>query len=839
MGIKLFSMYRSAAIPVPESCNKFKIFFRCFVPHLIIALFCCALNIQAYSQACPYNVDFETGTFDGWTCYTGTVSASGGQNVMNLSPSGGPINGKHTMYAAYPSGGLDPYGNFPVNCPNGSGYSIRLGEARGGGQANGVSYEFNIPANQNEYNLTYNYAVVFQDPNHLEFQQPRLEIEVVNVTDNTIVDCSSFSFHPFGTVLPGFLISSNPGGNTPVYYKEWSPVSVNLSGLAGKTIKLFFKVAGCTFSAHFGYAYIDVSSDCNGSLTGATFCAGDSVVNVTAPYGFQSYTWYDSTLAQTLGTQQTLTLTPAPVSGTRIAVKVEPYAGYGCPQILYVRLTDTLNVVADAGNSVSSCNTIPVRIGSLPKPGLVYSWNPTVGLSNPNISNPLANPSSQTAYVVTVSSEGGGCTDTDTIVVRTGALDSSLQVIGQSIICTGNNAAILSLQPADSIQWFRDNIPIAGANQTNFTASITGAYHAKLFSNAGCSVVTRTQPIFNSSATPPVASFNTAGSITQCLIGNQFLFTNTSINSSAVQYKWLMGDGAELTTKDAVYTYTRAGNYQVTLVTSNSGGCTDSSKVFVQVYQNAIANFKVDPVCINIPTEFINTTVDTGSSPISYVWNLGNGQVSNLRTPPSQTYAIAGPYSISLSVSTAQCPTPLVTLRRTLMVASPKPGVTYPVQYAVINLPLTLQARPLGNIYLWNPGTNLDSRTIAAPVFKGAADQLYTIEIKEPSGCTTVDTQWVKAVKNIEMYVPSAFTPNGDGKNDYLRPVIMGLKELHHFKIFDRWGQLLFESKTDKPGWNGTSKGTALPTITVIWLIEGLGADGKIYSRQGTSVLIR
>jgi len=210
MGKTLFLKCKQGSSQTINCCHCMKFIFCRAALSIVFALLFCTISLQAVAQSCPNNIDFETGTFDGWTCYTGSVSASGGQNVMTLYSSNGPLGSKHTMYSAYPGDGLDPYGGFPVNCPNGSGHSIRLGEARGGGQANGVSYDFTIPANQNEYNLTYNYAVVFQDPNHLEYQQPRLEIEILNVTDNTIIGCSSFSFHPFGTVLPGFLISSNP-----------------------------------------------------------------------------------------------------------------------------------------------------------------------------------------------------------------------------------------------------------------------------------------------------------------------------------------------------------------------------------------------------------------------------------------------------------------------------------------------------------------------------------------------------------------------------------------------------------------------------------------------------
>ena len=83
-----------------------------------------------------------------------------GQNVISLQNSGGPVPGRHTMMSTFPGDGLDEYGGFPVNCPNGSGHSIRLGNNLAGTQAEGISYEFTIPPGQNEYSLIYHYAVV-------------------------------------------------------------------------------------------------------------------------------------------------------------------------------------------------------------------------------------------------------------------------------------------------------------------------------------------------------------------------------------------------------------------------------------------------------------------------------------------------------------------------------------------------------------------------------------------------------------------------------------------------------------------------------------------------------
>jgi gliding motility-associated-like protein len=371
-----------------------------------------------------------------------------------------------------------------------------------------------------------------------------------------------------------------------------------------------------------------------------------------------------------LGSQQTLTFPSPPAAGTTIAVKVVPYNGYGCEDTLYARLIDTLTVTANAGKDTFSCNHNPVTIGANSKPGLVYSWSPASGLSNPSISNPLASPDVTTNYVLTTRHDGGGCVSTDAVLVRAAVIDSSLQLLGKAIYCFGSgDSTILRVQPSDSIQWFRDNIAISGATQTQYRVTKSGSYHALLFNETGgCSIATREQDV---------------------------------------------------------------------------------------------------------------------------------------------------------------------------LIDIAKPGITYPTQYAVVDLPMKLQARQFGATALWRPGNNLDNPSIYSPTFQGLTDQLYTIQIETNTGCVTVDTQLVKIVPHVDMYVPTAFTPNNDGLNEFLRPTLMGIKELHYFRIYNRWGQLLFDSKADRPGWNGKLNGMIQPTQVVVWIAQGLGVDGKIYTRKGTSTLVR
>lgn len=635
----------------------------------LATLFSGSSYFYAAAQICPGNIDFESGSFNGWTCYTGSTANVGGQNVITLSPSGGPVDGRHTMFPAFPSAGLDPYGGFPINCPNGSGYSIRLGNNQAGTQAEGVSYEFTIPANQDIYSLIYHYAVVFQDPNHEIYEQPRMEIEILNVTDNTIILCSSFTFIPYGTILPGFFESPNPGTDTPVWCKDWTAVSINLNNHAGKTIRLSFKTADCTFRRHFGYAYIDVNTECSSEFVGAAYCPDDTIVNITAPYGYQNYTWFDKNFNQAIGRNQTISFKPVPPPGTTYAVEVIPYFGYGCKDTLYARMVDDLTVTSHAGEDVLSCNGEPVQIGANAIPGLSYSWGPPTGLSNTEISNPIVTPDATSSYVLTTRSAGGGCADVDTILVTASIIDNTMQLTGKAAYCIDSgDSAVLRVKPTQSIQWHMNNNAIAGANQPHYRATQSGSYHATLINSDGCKLDTEIQPI---------------------------------------------------------------------------------------------------------------------------------------------------------------------------IIDEPRPGVQYPVEYAVLDLPLELETRQFGVTATWTPSTWLDNPDSYTPIFDGMADQFYTIEIKTAGGCVTIDTQLVKTVKQVEVHVPTAFTPNNDGRNDFLRPISFGIKEIRYFKIFNRWGQLIFETKNDRPGWDGTLNGMKVPTQVVVWVMEGIGVDNKAYIRKGTSTLIR
>jgi gliding motility-associated-like protein len=376
--------------------------------YFTIFIFLFTMHYTVIAQ-CPGNIDFEKGDFTGWNCFTGTIDQNG---LIRLTPSF-PTVDRHEIYDADHNQQIDEWGNFPKVCPNGSRYSIRLGNNIAGWGAERISYKFTIPSNQNDFSLIYNYAVVLEDYGHAGYQQPRLTIKVLNVTDNAIDLCSSFDFVVSGS-LPGFNVSPNMHNGIPVRYKDWSSAFINLNGNAGKTFEISFTTTDCSVGGHFGYAYIDINTNCSSTLAGSVFCPDDKFLNLTAPPGFKSYKWFNTSNA-TLGTGQTLYLNPPPASGEKIYVAFLPYSGYGCVDTLAAYLSDTLTVTANAGPDKEFCANPSIRLGVNPTPGEIYIWSPTVGLTDPDISNPVASPLLPTQYTLTATSAGGGCKTTDVV----------------------------------------------------------------------------------------------------------------------------------------------------------------------------------------------------------------------------------------------------------------------------------------------------------------------------------------------------------------------------------------------------------------------------------------
>ena len=165
--------------------------------------------------------------------------------------------------------------------------------------------------------------------------------------------------------------------------------------------------------------------------------------------------------------------------------------------------------------------------------------------------------------------------------------------------------------------------------------------------------------------------------------------------------------------------------------------------------------------------------------------------------------------------------------------------ITYPVIDAKIQSPIQLQARNIGTSFNWNPSTGLSNPNISNPLATLNNQQLYKVVITDNAGCNVVDTQLVRIFNGYDVFVPSGFSPDGDHVNDILRPILIGIKNINYFKVFNRWGQLIFETNQMNNGWDGTYLSKPQPSETYIWMIEAVDLNDKIIDKSGKSTLIR
>lgn len=157
----------------------------------------------------------------------------------------------------------------------------------------------------------------------------------------------------------------------------------------------------------------------------------------------------------------------------------------------------------------------------------------------------------------------------------------------------------------------------------------------------------------------------------------------------------------------------------------------------------------------------------------------------------------------------------------------------------VLGQPLYLNGTG-GATYLWTPSTWLSNPGIPNPVSSPQDNITYKLLVTSAAGCQNTDTINVKVYKvSPSIYVPTAFSPNNDGNNDVLKPILLGMQTLNYFRVFDRWGNLMFTTSQQGQGWDGSFKGNPQDLGTFVWMAQGTTYTGEVISLKGYTVLVR
>lgn len=364
-------------------------------------------------------------------------------------------------------------------------------------------------------------------------------------------------------------------------------------------------------------------------------------------------------------------------------------------------------------------------------------------------------------------------------------------------------------------------------------------------SNLGCSG-TASQSILVHPAPKP--DFSTSASylrIPESTVGV------TNLTEGTWEYMWTFGDGAKTDEKHPVsHTYNKPGEYQIILKAS-SPYCWDTISHFVTIAGARVyADYDSSMYgCVPLTVTFTNKSRNAEW----YVWNFGNGDTSTA-VNPTYTYTEPGTYVVELTAGNEDVKD--VSRAHTISVyTAPKADFEIAPEYSYLpNAMITTYNKSKnGYSYVWYFGDG-DTSHIYQPTHEYTKVGIYDIALAVTSreGCydSLLIPQAAKVLLECKLLFPNAFTPiheNSDGyynpelpetKNDIFHPVWQNIIE-YNLQIFNRWGEIVFESNELDRGWNGYYKDILSKSDVYVWRAQATCWGGKKLSYKGNVTLLR
>ncbi len=268
-------------------------------------------------------------------------------------------------------------------------------------------------------------------------------------------------------------------------------------------------------------------------------------------------------------------------------------------------------------------------------------------------------------------------------------------------------------------------------------------------------------------------------------------------------------------------------------VLAEIGKCKANDSVVVRTipYPGVAAGTDVT-ICFEDTTQLIGSMVGTSFSwsPVNTLINANS--LNPLAFPTSTTL-----YVLRVNDSLSGCPKPAFD---TVLVAVRPRIIAFAGNDTSIVIGQPLQLNATGAIqYTWSPLAGLNRSDINNPVATLSDNMTYILRAFTPEGCEDYDTINIKVFKtNPDIFVPNAFTP-GKGQNRVFRPIPVGISQLEYFRVYNRWGQMVFSSSQAGQGWDGRIAGKMQDSGTFVWMVQGKDYTGKTVTKKGTMVLIR
>ncbi len=651
------------------------------------------------------------------------------------------------------------------------------------------------------------------------------------------------------------LVCSDATFGSPPYNYTWSTSETGQSISVSPTVTTTYTVRatdryGCYVEEDIVVTVVD---NITASFTSSNYCLGDAVVftdnsTVTAPDMIDNSGW-------DFGDGST------PAVGNQVSYEYATAGNYvvshavssvnGCMEIATENITIYNPPTAEFTFNDECTNTdIPFQDNSAGAGTTVISWEWDFGDGIGTGSNDTEDYQYSTSGsydVELIIEDNEGCKDTVTNSVT--IFESPIADFSFDNVCVGETAEFTDAStvssPSSIVNWawdFNNDLSPDAISQNashDFNSSGDFIVNLGVVSDNGCiGTSTQTISVYNN----PNASFSAS---TVCVNGNPTDFVNSSTSTDGVitNYGWNFGDGNISFAENPTNNYQIASTYPVTLGVATDLGCVDTVTFSIDVLGKPSAAFTQDTTngCAPLCVAFTDTSFDDVPI-IEWNWKFENSFGESFEQNPTYCYTTTADYDVSLIIKNQQgCKD---TLNKTNLISLyPQPTSDFtlnPESTDVQNAEITFTNNSIdAAAWKWDFNDGSDENLVDYdPVHNFGDTGTYEVELIVINSflCSDTSYQSVEIFPVDDLFVPSGFSPNGDGKNDVL--FARGFIGVMYFAVFDRLGNKVFESEDESIGWDGQINGKNAIEGVYTWYLQA-EVNGKAKKIKGDITLVR
>ncbi len=614
--------------------------------------------------------------------------------------------------------------------------------------------------------------------------------------------------------------------------------------LVGQTVRDFlFRVFNCNITLQ---AILPIQENLS---TFVSYCQGLSVQFENNSYGGSNYAWDFGVSGTSSDVSSSFAPTYTyPTPGTYLAgLIVNP--GQPCTDTAFIELIVNNPFSLSWASQDSLCitgNSFDF-IGQTSNPNANFSWDFNPDASIQASANLIVNDvsfSSSGFQKITINGDDGDCVTsyTDSIYIfemPTSSFNAPpfVQCIGLTIPFENNSTNAINYTWDFGVS--NTNLDQSNADEPTFNYQNPGTYSIQLIasSNGTCSDTSEVTITVNE---PLLMSFTHTDSI--CITNGLFDFDATVSGPSNTIYTWNFGAQSLPNQSNTIdvenVQFLTPGNHPVYLVGAYDV-CSDTVPSTVFIYAEPSINFLYANTlqCAPSIANFIN--LSTSNTPPIFSWNFGDGGTSNFISP-SHVYNDVGSYSVGLTmITTSGCIDTLYMMQQDLVQVNPSPKAGFtvnPNQVDICDSKVEFIDQSIGAASYFYFFDNRQFTSTQSNFFhnytQSGGDYPMQVVINQ-YGCSDTAVRTV-FVEPFAVYVPNTFVPDGNEVNDIFIPRTVFEVEGWDFQIFNKWGELLFETQQCDQGWNGTYDSKPCQDGTYIYVLKFRPCDNPYATQQIT-----